>query len=443
MTPGASPSVTPTTSVTPTASVTPSLSPSSSVTPTPSTSLMLHEKSNKSDAGVIAGAVLGSTFFIFLAAVIGFFSLRIVKREKRRSKEKDIELSPKPQPDDPLIIDRSPIYDQTALAMVPASQSQSIYAQTSIAQVPSTDSIYANVPPGMEWHIEYSELKLTQEIGRGAFGVVYKGLFKGRMVAVKQAILDPSSLSGNSNSPPGSNQVQSGSIGSVASVHLQDFFAEADVMKKLKPHPNLTLLIGVVFHPVCIVLEYVDNGSLWHWLVRNQPDTNQQFSIAQGIAAGMQYLHSEGIIHRDLAARNILLDSNLVPKVSDFGMSRQVLENKTNKTTSEIGPIRWMAPEALRRRVYNQKTDVWSYGVVMYEILTRKIPFHELDLVHVATSVSLKELSLVPEIKENAEKKKYPAVLVSLLETCLNYVPEERPEFDTIMKAFDSGNEFP
>mmetsp|Transcript_10869 Transcript_10869/g.14937 ORF Transcript_10869/g.14937 Transcript_10869/m.14937 type:complete len:251 (+) Transcript_10869:88-840(+) len=194
-----------------------------------------------------------------------------------------------------------------------------------------------------EWNIPYQELKLVSEIGRGAFGVVFKGTWKGQSVAVKQARVDDANLK--------------------TSFHMQDFFAEAEVMKKLKPHPNVTRLLGVCPQPGCIVLEYVDNGTLSDFLSDSKSvDVQTQISIARGIAEGMLYLHNEGIIHRDLAARNILLTQDLIPKVSDFGMSRQILDEKnTNKTS----PIRWMAPEAMKERVYNRKTDVWSYGAVL------------------------------------------------------------------------------
>ena len=129
----------------------------------------------------------------------------------------------------------------------------------------------------------------------------------------------------------------------VSELQIQDFFTEAELMKKLRPHPNITQLLGVCTDPLCIVLEFVPNGSLYSWLhSEKQMDNDLKLHIVKGIAAGMLHLHSEGVIHRDLAARNILLDENLNPKVSDFGMSRVALDNKTNKTEADVGPVKWM-----------------------------------------------------------------------------------------------------
>src|SRR5689334_5095437 len=100
-----------------------------------------------------------------------------------------------------------------------------------------------------------------------------------------------------------------------------------------------------------------------------------------------------------------------------------------------------MAPEAMRQRLYNKKTDVWSFGAVIYEILTRRVPFHQYDLVHVATSVALKELSLVPEIKKDAAEKKFPEVLVFVMERCMQFEADSRPEFDKVTEIFGSPNQ--
>ena len=103
-------------------------------------------------------------------------------------------------------------------------------------------------------------------------------------------------------------------------------------MKKLRPHPNVVQLIGFFESPLGIVTEYVPRGSLEGWLRSDKPMTDaQKISILHGTAAGMLYLHSEGILHRDLAARNILLDKTLSPKLCDFGLSRVMIDERTHK----------------------------------------------------------------------------------------------------------------
>ena len=96
----------------------------------------------------------------------------------------------------------------------------------------------------------------------------------------------------------------------------------------------------------------------------------------------------------------------------------------------------FQAPEAMRKRIYNKKTDVWSYGIVLYEILTRKTPYHGYDLMQVAGSVMLGELSVIPEIEENQHN--YPEVVVKILKECLRMDPEERPSFEEVVARFDS-----
>jgi c-src tyrosine kinase len=102
----------------------------------------------------------------------------------------------------------------------------------------------------------------------------------------------------------------------------------------------------------------------------------------------MHHLHSENIIHRDLAARNILIKrESMEVKVSDFGLSRQKDHHDTNVTETQTGPLKWMAIEALRERKYSTKSDVWSYGVVMWELLCRSEPYPHLSAVHAAIAV--------------------------------------------------------
>jgi serine/threonine protein kinase len=121
-------------------------------------------------------------------------------------------------------------------------------------------------------------------------------------------------------------------------------------------------------------MEYCEKGSLDKTLSGPKAyPMKKLLRIIKGIAAGVYHLHSENIVHRDLAARNILMAENL-PRVADFGFSRAVERDGRGKTNASTGPIKWMAPESLRTKEYSKMSDVWSFGILCYEILAGKEP---------------------------------------------------------------------
>ncbi|MGH0142723.1 UNVERIFIED_CONTAM: hypothetical protein FKN15_037144 [Acipenser sinensis] len=155
----------------------------------------------------------------------------------------------------------------------------------------------------------------------------------------------------------------------------RDFLGEASIMGQFD-HPNVVHLEGVVTRgkPIMIVIEYMENGALDAFLRKHdgQFTVIQLVGMLRGIAAGMRYLSDMGYVHRDLAARNILVNSNLVCKVSDFGLSR-VIEDDHEAVYSTTGgkiPVRWTAPEAIQYRKFTSASDVWSYGIVMWEVMS-------------------------------------------------------------------------
>jgi len=154
--------------------------------------------------------------------------------------------------------------------------------------------------------------------------------------------------------------------------------------------------------------------------------------LALGIAQGMYHLHENKIIHRDLAARNILLHHG-ESKISDFGMSRSLNQQNEGKTKSMIGPIRWMAPESLGEQLYSSKSDIWTYGIVLYEIVARKEP-HEKE-VQLLIGAKIRDEGLTPEIpNDNDDGDDCPKCLKEVMEMCWKKDPTQRPEFDTICK---------
>ncbi|PRP85200.1 LRR receptor-like serine/threonine-protein kinase GSO1-like [Planoprotostelium fungivorum] len=238
--------------------------------------------------------------------------------------------------------------------------------------------------------VEYKELENMKMIGSGAFGIVFSAQWRGIKVAVKQVKAEY-----------------------VDEQQVKEFLHEVAVMQNLRPHPHVVLFMGITVPP-----EYCGGGSLLSYLRENFDSvTNEQkMSFIMQIAQGMLHLHMEKIIHRDLAVRN----------VADFGMSRQQVED-VQTTSTNIGPVRWMAPEAMRERNYSNKTDAYSFGVLVWEIVTNREPYEDMDMMTVAINVMNNNLR--PEIPDATDP-----LLKRLMQACWNENPAERPNFAQICK---------
>ncbi|KAL1484778.1 hypothetical protein MTO96_011027 [Rhipicephalus appendiculatus] len=162
-----------------------------------------------------------------------------------------------------------------------------------------------------------------------------------------------------------------------------DFLTEASIMGQFD-HPNVIFLQGVVTksNPIMIITEYMENGSLDTFLRANDGkfQTIQLVGMLRGIAAGMQYLAEMNYVHRDLAARNVLVNANLVCKIADFGLSREIESATEGAYTTRGGkiPVRWTAPEAIAFRKFTSASDVWSFGIVCWEDCSEAV--HQLML---------------------------------------------------------------
>ncbi|XP_074445382.1 ephrin type-A receptor 5 isoform X13 [Larus michahellis] len=264
--------------------------------------------------------------------------------------------------------------------------------------------------------IEASCITIERVIGAGEFGEVCSGRLK---------------LQGKRELPVAIKTLKVG----YTEKQRRDFLGEASIMGQFD-HPNIIHLEGVVTKskPVMIVTEYMENGSLDTFLKKNdgQFTVIQLVGMLRGIASGMKYLSDMGYVHRDLAARNILINSNLVCKVSDFGLSRVLEDDPEAAYTTRGGkiPIRWTAPEAIAFRKFTSASDVWSYGIVMWEVMSYgERPYWEMTNQDVIKAVE--EGYRLPSPMD------CPAALYQLMLDCWQKDRNSRPKFDEIVSMLD------
>ncbi|XP_028929438.1 ephrin type-A receptor 5 isoform X8 [Ornithorhynchus anatinus] len=264
--------------------------------------------------------------------------------------------------------------------------------------------------------IEASCITIERVIGAGEFGEVCSGRLK---------------LPGKREFPVAIKTLKVG----YTEKQRRDFLGEASIMGQFD-HPNIIHLEGVVTKskPVMIVTEYMENGSLDTFLKKNdgQFTVIQLVGMLRGIASGMKYLSDMGYVHRDLAARNILINSNLVCKVSDFGLSRVLEDDPEAAYTTRGGkiPIRWTAPEAIAFRKFTSASDVWSYGIVMWEVVSYgERPYWEMTNQDVIKAVE--EGYRLPSPMD------CPAALYQLMLDCWQKDRNSRPKFEEIVSMLD------
>jgi len=218
---------------------------------------------------------------------------------------------------------------------------------------------------------------------------------------------------------------------SISEHEKDEFMKEIRVMANMRPHPNIVQFLGMCLEPLCILTEFYERGSL-HSFLRKSDEMNDelQWKIIRGVAAGMLHLSSEGLIHRDLAARNVLLNASLVPAVADFGMSRLAEENSAVYSKAEVGPLKWMAPESLNKKVYSQKSDVWAFGITVIEILTRNDPFPNEEGFVAATGTLSGKTHPIPA---NCDPS-----LGQLLQECFAFDGNVRPTFQQLCARIEN-----
>lgn len=274
-------------------------------------------------------------------------------------------------------------------------QSQSRSA-TDFVEIPSDGSDV--------WEIDATLLNYGNKIGSGSFGDLYSGTYCSQEVAIK--VLKPERVNKEM---------------------LREFAQEVFIMRKIR-HKNVVQFLGACTKPpkLCMLTEFMSRGSVYNYMHKQKGAFKLPtlLRIALDVSKGMNYLHQNKIIHRDLKTANLLMDENEVVKVADFGVAR--VQTQSGVMTAETGTYRWMAPEVIEHKPYDGKADVFSFGIVLWELLTGELPYSYLTPLQAAVGVV--QQGLRPTIPKHTHPK-----LTELLEKCWQQNPTLRPNFFEII----------
>ncbi|KAK3874870.1 hypothetical protein Pcinc_020190 [Petrolisthes cinctipes] len=264
-----------------------------------------------------------------------------------------------------------------------------------------------------EWEIDRNTIKLDTMLGSGNFGEVWKGTWATyTQVAVKK--------------------IKEGCM------EVEEFKREYEVMRCLR-HPRLVKLYGLCSQPpsmpLYIVTELVKHGALLDHLQKRKNEklphpTLELLSMGVQVSGGMAYLEERQFVHRDLAARNVLIGDKIQVKIADFGMARVIKEGYYEKRSNDGLPVKWTAPEALDQRYFTTKSDVWSYGILLFEIFTHgETPYS--GMTNRVVREKLKALYRIPK------PLTCPMDIYSVMVRCWMQEPEARPSFRHIKEELE------
>ncbi|XP_042530306.1 tyrosine-protein kinase ABL2 isoform X4 [Dipodomys spectabilis] len=272
-------------------------------------------------------------------------------------------------------------------------------------------TVYGVSPIHDKWEMERTDITMKHKLGGGQYGEVYVGVWKKYSLTVAVKTLKEDTM------------------------EVEEFLKEAAVMKEIK-HPNLVQLLGVctLEPPFYIVTEYMPYGNLLDYLRecnREEVTAVVLLYMATQISSAMEYLEKKNFIHRDLAARNCLVGENHVVKVADFGLSRLMTGDTYTAHAGAKFPIKWTAPESLAYNTFSIKSDVWAFGVLLWEIATYGMsPYPGIDLSQV---YDLLEKGYRMEQPEGCPPKVY-----ELMRACWKWSPADRPSFAETHHAFET-----
>ncbi|XP_021771611.1 serine/threonine-protein kinase STY46-like [Chenopodium quinoa] len=305
---------------------------------------------------------------------------------------------------DVFVVDGWPLEDADSLrkAMEEAiDKSEGSWSGSSHSKFSVKKALAAHGEPG-NWEIDRRLLKIGDKVASGSCGDLYRGVYLGQDVAIK--ILRSEHLTEASE---------------------EEFAQEVAILREVQ-HDNVVRFIGACTKSpdLCIVTEYMPGGSLYNYLHKNRRalKLSELLKFAIDVSKGMEYLHHNDIIHRDLKSANLLMDTLQVVKVADFGVARFL--HQEGVMTAETGTYRWMAPEVINHQPYDQNADIFSFAIVLWELLTAKIPYENMTPLQAALGV---RQGLRPEIPKDIHPR-----LGDLMQRCWDVAPLKRPPFSII-----------
>ncbi|XP_072995894.1 serine/threonine/tyrosine-protein kinase HT1-like [Typha latifolia] len=266
-----------------------------------------------------------------------------------------------------------------------------------------------------KWNVDLSNLYLGLRFASGAHSRLYHGIYKDQPVAVKVI-----------------RQPDDDDYGIMAARLEKQFTREVTHLSHLY-HRNVIKFAGACKSPpvFCIITEYLSGGSLrafLHKLEHKSLPLEKLIAIALDITRGMEYIHSQGVIHRDLKPENILFDQDFCVKIADFGIACE--EAYCDALAEDPGTYRWMAPEMIKHKHYGRKVDVYSFGLLLWEMVTGRIPYE--DMIPIQAAFAVVNKNLRPVIPADC-----PGPLRALIEQCWALQADKRPEFWQIVKVLE------
>ncbi|XP_011254082.1 fibroblast growth factor receptor homolog 1 isoform X2 [Camponotus floridanus] len=306
---------------------------------------------------------------------------------------------------------------------------------TVIAEDSSSDNVSEyELPLDSAWELSREYFTLGSTLGEGAFGKVVRAETNTGKSGIPSVVAVKMLKEGHTDT------------------EMMDLVSEMEMMKMIGKHVNIINLLGACTQngPLYVVVEFAPHGNLRDFLRDHRPTSGYEPTIGQEskerktltqkdlvsfayqVARGMEYLASRRCIHRDLAARNVLVSDEYVLKIADFGLARDIhCHDYYRKTTDGRLPVKWMAPEALFHRVYTTQSDVWSYGILLWEIMT-------LGGTPYPSVPSVEKLFQLLRTGHRMEKPPCCSIeIYMLMRDCWSYQPTERPTFVELVEDLD------